>query len=260
MAVSTAIAISTSMSAIYVTDLVLPNFDARFDNYAFAFGIPLGVSPLLVYPLVHVNYRMEMVQEQLRRMARTDPLTGLANRRAFFEQAERAFDEANGMHAMPVALMMVDIDHFKQINDSLGHAAGDAVLNHAGQTISNAVKRSNRETDCLVARIGGEEFAVLLTGDGARTATAVAEGICRLARRSALPVGDVNVTVTVSVGVAARTGMEMVDAVMNAADRAVYEAKRAGRDRWLLAANEDLDSCRQQIYRQGGSLAEPQAA
>jgi hypothetical protein len=62
MAVSTVIAISASMSVIYVTDLVLPDFDARFDNYAFAFAIPLGVSPLLVYPLVHVNYRMEMVQ------------------------------------------------------------------------------------------------------------------------------------------------------------------------------------------------------
>ena len=92
MAVSTVIAISASMSVIYVTDLVLPDFDARFDNYAFAFGIPLGVSPLLVYPLVQMTYRMEMVQAQLERMARTDPLTGLANRRAFFERAETAFE------------------------------------------------------------------------------------------------------------------------------------------------------------------------
>ena len=130
--------------------------------------------------------------------------------------------------------MMVDIDHFKQINDSFGHAAGDAVLKHSGQPISNAVKRSERETDCLVARVGGEEFAVLLTGSGARAATAVAEGICRLVRHSALSV--VNVTATVSVGVAARAGTEMVDAVMSAADHAVYEAKRAGRDRWTLAA------------------------
>jgi diguanylate cyclase (GGDEF)-like protein len=170
-------------------------------------------------------------------MARTDPLTGLANRRAFFERAETAFERASNPETSPIVLMMVDIDHFKQINDSYGHAAGDAVLKHAGQTICNAVTHSERESDCLVARVGGEEFAVLLTGNGARAAIAVAEGICRLVRRSALSVGEVNVTATVSVGVAARAGTEMVDAVMSAPDRAVYEAKRAGRrDRWTVAA------------------------
>src|SRR5690606_7607860 len=102
------------------------------------FGIPLGVAPLLVYPLVHVNYRMETVQAQLESLVRTDPLTGLANRRAFFERAEKVFDKATDPNATPAALMMIDIDHFKQINDNLGHAAGDAVLKHTGQAICKA--------------------------------------------------------------------------------------------------------------------------
>ena len=259
LAVSTVGAIRTSMSVIFIADILLADFTARFDNYAFAFGIPLGVSPLLVYPLVHVNYRMEMVQAQLERMVRTDPLTGLANRRAFFEQAEKDFDGAARPGTVPIAVMMVDIDHFKQINDGFGHAAGDVALKHVGQAIKNAVANGT-QTDCLVARIGGEEFAVLLTGDAANTATAMAEAICRHVRRAALRVGDVCVTATVSVGVACRTGTELVDTVMSAADRAVYEAKRAGRDRWLFARTEDFDSRPQQVHPQSGSQAESQAA
>lgn len=259
LAISTVGAIGASTSVIFIADILLADFTARFDNYAFAFGIPLGVSPMLVYPLVHVNYRMEMVQAQLERMVRTDPLTGLANRRAFFEQAEKDFDGAARPGTVPIAVMMVDIDHFKQINDNCGHAVGDVALKHVGQTIKNAVANGTR-ADCLVARIGGEEFAVLLTGDAANTATAIAESICSHVRRSDLQVGDVCVTATVSIGVASRIGSELIDAVMSAADRAVYQAKRAGRDRWLLARKEGFESHPQQNLPQGCPKAESRAA
>jgi diguanylate cyclase (GGDEF)-like protein len=123
-----------------------------------------------------------------------------------------------------------------------------------GQTIKNAVANGT-QADCLVARIGGEEFAVLLIDDAANTAT-----ICSHVRRSDLQVGDVCVTATVSIDVASRIGSELIDAVMSAADRAVYQAKRAGRDRWLLPRTEGFESHPQLNLPQGCPKAESRAA
>lgn len=240
LAGSTVIAAASSVAIIYVADLLLPNFTARFDNYAFAFGIPLGVSPMLVYPLILINFRKEQMQVELERMVRTDPLTGLANRGAFFERASKAFGELRGPSTGPLALLMIDLDHFKRLNDLHGRATGDDMLKRVGGMIREAVTGGRESSPSLVARMGGEEFAVLLAGMDAVEASAVAERVCRSVRHAGIAVGGEFLTTTVSVGLAVRAPGEPLDATMRAADKAADEAKRAGRDRWTPAASRDI--------------------
>lgn len=235
------IAAASSVMIIFATDLLLPNFAARFDNYAFALGIPLGVSPLLVYPLVLANFRKEEMQIELERMVRTDSLTGLANRRAFFECAAKAFGELRGPSTGPLAVLMIDIDNFKRLNDIYGHAAGDDMLKRVGGMIREAVTGGRESSPSLVARIDGEEFAVLLAGMDAVEASAVAERACRSVRHAGISVAGEFVTTTVSVGLAVRAPSESLDATMRAADKAAYEAKRGGRDRWAPAVSREIN-------------------
>ncbi len=222
-----------SVTIIYCADLLIDGFTARFDNYALGIGIPLAVAPLPIYPLTYLIYRMEKAQAQLSRMARTDPLTGVANRRGFFEQAEAEFSAASE-HGL--ALMMVDIDRFKRVNDLYGHAAGDELLRRTAELITETVQNSGG----VVGRIGGEEFAVMVPAHDTAAATALAEELCRNARIGGFEREEHYIYATLSVGVALHQPGQTFDATMKAADMAAYDAKRAGRDRWSLAGHGSL--------------------
>ena len=186
-----------------------------------------GLSIMLVVTL-------ENMRQRIHELAMTDPLTGLRNRRHFIQWAQRELDLAN-RHDLPLALVVLDVDHFKRINDSHGHLAGDQVLVELGQHCSAAL----RSTD-LLARWGGEEFIALLPNTTAVLARQMSERL-RAAAATAihLPLAQ-PVTVTVSLGVAGRaagTGAApTLDMLVRAADRALYEAKNAGRDRVQMAA------------------------
>ena len=233
VAITTVIAVAASNLVIYVTDLLLPGFEARFDNYAFSTGIPLAVSPLLIAPLAYAIYRLTQLKAELERSVRTDALTGLLNRRGFFERAEDAFRQ-DDVRELPIALMMVDVDRFKEANDALGHAFGDDLLRHIARSIDEAVAGSSPHN--VVARIGGDEFAVLLAGPDATAASAAAERVCRSVRGQIARHDETVPAPSVSVGLAKRIRNEPLDSTMKAADDAAYQAKRAGRDRWVLAA------------------------
>ena len=226
LAVTTVVAVAFSVSSIYVTDLVLPDFTARFDNYAFATAIPLAASPLLIYPMLWLLQRVERTQAALEQMARTDVLTDVANRRGFFEATEAAL-----AGAQTVVLMMVDIDHFKRVNDLYGHAAGDELLKRMARMIGETV----RDRAGVVGRIGGEEFAVVIADADVGLARRLAERLCRNARASGFEHEGRRIGATLSIGVAVGRPDDGLDALMKAADKAAYEAKRAGRDRWSLA-------------------------
>jgi len=172
---------------------------------------------------------LEQTLSQARRDALTDPLTGLGNRRAFDEALRGAVAAPEGGD---LSLLLLDIDHFKSINDFHGHQAGDQALRLIGQTIASMV----RCTD-LAARWGGEEFAVLLPGTGRAGALSLAETLrSGIAGRRLSLGGGQPVAVTVSIGAASFTPGDTPAAWLARADVALYLAKQAGRDRATFCA------------------------
>jgi diguanylate cyclase (GGDEF)-like protein len=213
---------------------------AGHDDFLFAYGLAGGIpaiaAPLTIYPLVRTNQRLRLVQAELERLAGTDVLTGLPNRRAFFERAERIFARAT-VAGVSVAAMMVDVDRFKAINDTHGHNTGDTILTSVAATIRDAVAASGA-ADSIVARLGGEEFAILVMGLQPSAVARLAEKIGHDARRVGHRHGGETISATVSIGVSLRRDDAVIDAVLKAADDAVYAAKRAGRDRWSFTLGE----------------------
>ncbi|HEY6101244.1 MAG TPA: diguanylate cyclase [Anaeromyxobacter sp.] len=164
--------------------------------------------------------------EELARLARKDPLTGLPNRRALEEELARA--AARALRAgTPLSAAVLDVDHFKQVNDRHGHAAGDAVLAAVAARAAAALRAGD-----LLARIGGEEFAVLLPGAELARAAEAAERIRAAVAAEPLAAGGLALPVTVSLGCAALLpGEGDGSALLARADAKLYEAKRTGRNK-----------------------------
>lgn len=161
-------------------------------------------------------------QEQLGRLATHDQLTGVLNARAFQEQLTQEL-ERNRRYPRPLALLYLDLDDFKVVNDSHGHQTGDAVL----RLVADAMRSSVRQAD-VVGRLGGDEFAVLMPETDALLANAAAGRLAAGLRR----VFQGTPTVTASIGVVSCHGTEAgPDELLRRADQAMYEAKRAGKDR-----------------------------
>jgi diguanylate cyclase (GGDEF)-like protein/PAS domain S-box-containing protein len=166
----------------------------------------------------------KLAHERIERFAFTDPLTGLANRRAFLERLDAAVERCASIGAS-VALAFIDLDHFKTVNDRLGHDAGDELL----IAVANGLTSVVRSTD-VVARLGGDEFALIITNIEQAPMHALAERIgAEMHFPRALPDGGV-VTVTASIGLAWALGDETVDEFLRRADAAMYRAKHLGRD------------------------------
>jgi diguanylate cyclase (GGDEF)-like protein len=171
--------------------------------------------------------------------ASTDSLTGLLNHREFFRQAENCLVSAR-REGTGIAILMLDVDYFKTINDSYGHAAGDGVL----ITLSSRLRRFLRSND-LIGRIGGEEFCILLSGVSSVTARCIAERIRKGIEKQPFRVSETPVQVTVSLGLAAYTHGEAdhslaINQLIANADQALYEAKHTGRNRVIgyIAQNQ----------------------
>jgi two-component system cell cycle response regulator len=170
--------------------------------------------------------RVVALVEQTRRLAMSDPLTGLLNRRAFVEHMNRGLAGFE-RYGNPLSIVMLDIDHFKQVNDTHGHDGGDAVL----LAVADILRGFARKTD-VVARWGGEEFVVGLSHTSVPAAAIPAERMRRaiMERPFELP-GGVEVNVTASLGVATAVAGEGLYALVARADQAMYLAKQRGRNR-----------------------------
>ena len=155
---------------------------------------------------------------RLSRLSQVDPLTGALNRRGM----EAGYDEPLG----ELSLMMVDIDRFKVINDTHGHAVGDEVLRHVARVLGGVLRISD-----AIVRYGGEEFILLFPGVGMGRALRIADRARLAVAENPTPVADLKVDVTVSIGVAERRGNERLQDLVRRADAALYEAKQSGRNR-----------------------------
>jgi two-component system cell cycle response regulator len=217
------------LTARNTPDDIVEGLEAGADDYLIK---PFNAHELLAR--VRVGERMLRLhdgllaaQESLRFQATHDALTGLWNRRAVFELLKREVERAARRHA-PVSMLLIDIDHFKRVNDECGHLAGDAILHEIAQRLNAAVRPYD-----VLGRYGGEEFIVA-------AAELPLEAACQLADRlrvgvSSTPIasGDTQIEVTVSVGVATASDASscVPEKLVYAADAAMYDAKRNGRNR-----------------------------
>jgi len=168
---------------------------------------------------------LEEAKQIAERLARTDSLTGINNRRALIESASVIHDNARRYnHAYSV--LMIDIDHFKQVNDSYGHVSGDLVL----RELANSIMRTIRSVD-IIGRIGGDEFGVVLPETSAVDALILAERLRLNFSSKSIPVGDGYLSFTISIGAAflTETDGSLEDVIANA-DNALYQAKHQGRN------------------------------
>jgi diguanylate cyclase (GGDEF)-like protein len=191
----------------------------------FAAFLLTGIAALLLLA------RLLARRRDLERVTRLDPLTGLANRRAG-EEALAAAAAQSRRQEDPYAVLLIDVDRFKRVNDTFGHAGGDRVL----CAVAERLEASLREVDRL-ARWGGEELIAVLPGTGAAGAAVAAERL-RLAVHSPIPLGDgAQAEVTISIGVAHGVGSDPAE-LLRQADDALYTAKALGRDRWETSPAE----------------------
>ena len=218
-------------NATYVEDLDSRNGTfvngARITSAVLREGDKIQVGRTTVLRFAFHDELDESFHENLVSSALRDPLTRLYNKRYLLERLDSELKFAR-RHSTPVALLMLDLDHFKQVNDTHGHLAGDAVL----VTIATALGKAVRNED-VVARFGGEELAVVLRAIPIEQAMLLAERLRKLVEQTPIVHQGRELRATVSVGVAGypTTAVETCEQLMEAADRALYRAKREGRNR-----------------------------
>jgi len=173
--------------------------------------------------------RQAMCQLELNLQAMRDPLTGLYNRRQLEEGLHREVLRARRIGA-PVGVMAIDVDHFKRVNDTLGHEVGDIALRGIAEVLASCV----REED-IACRAGGEEFVIILPGTGKTALRSRAEALRKTIEQARIPAGDGTLKLTVSIGLASFPSYgDSGQAVLRAADVALYKAKAAGRNRVMM--------------------------
>lgn len=187
--------------------------------------VPTLIAPLVGGLTIGLAYRLDLAEEHLRRLAITDDLTEAFNRRHFFEVAHKEYERAR-RYGGEFAVVIIDLDDFKQINDRHGHPAGDGVL----RAVSDLCRAQSRLPDTF-ARYGGEEFVFLLPDTGIAAGTAFAERLRELVARAPFAYEGHPVHVTVSAGVSAYSPHDAtLDALIVRADRALYAAKSKGKN------------------------------
>jgi diguanylate cyclase (GGDEF)-like protein/PAS domain S-box-containing protein len=198
-------------------------------NDAVIDGVPVNLAWIYDYT---ERRRME---ETLREMASRDSLTGAYNRRSFLELA-RQHQARVRRSGEPLSILVLDIDHFKPVNDTLGHAAGDEAL----RGVARSCGRVLRDYD-LLGRLGGDEFAIVLPGVAAQEALGVAERLRRDIARIPIVAGGVEFSVSVSIGIACIDDpRDDVETAIHRADRALYRSKRLGRNRSSIFRPEEM--------------------
>jgi two-component system, cell cycle response regulator len=219
---------------------IIAGLDAGADDYLVKPCNPLELKVRLRAGrrVIELQEQLVRARESLRFEAMHDSLTGLLNRGAVIEQLNKELVRAS-RRGSPVAVLMGDLDHFKIINDTHGHAAGDAVLREAARRL----KAGMRAYDS-VGRLGGEEFIAVLPECDAKTGLSVATRLCRSLAETPTQYNGSAIKHSISIGIAAtdQFGSARGDELIRAADAALYRAKHAGRSRALLAIEKEFES------------------
>jgi diguanylate cyclase (GGDEF)-like protein len=222
------------ISSAIVTTFMM-KFTGKFipDIYPFVIVVPLVVSPPIAYWLANLLYEITCIGEEIERIAYADDLTGIANRRSFFEQAHELI--ARSLSELDrVFIILVDIDHFKNINDTYGHKAGDAML----ILVADVLSQSMKDISGIVGRIGGEEFALLVIHKESAQVLDLADLILSNIRNASINARSAQISATASIGLAPHVAGADLDDTFLCADRALYLAKNTGRDRVVFLPTE----------------------
>jgi len=205
------------------------------DNYRWqAMLVLVAMVAVLSFGLGFVYMNLERAERRSFELAMRDVLTGLANRRAILDLLRSSVARAR-RQGQWLSVLMVDIDHFKAVNDNHGHQAGDAVLRQVAQTLASRLRAQDQ-----IGRFGGEEFLVLLPDTQAEGARVLADALRQAVQQTSTPWGGQQIVVTISIGVCGHPLSEHdgPESLIEAADRAMYQAKRLGRNRVELASEE----------------------
>jgi diguanylate cyclase (GGDEF)-like protein len=194
------------------------------------------VAALVLYSVCFLIYRNSMSADVLRHLATTDPLTGAFNRRHYMDLMVREQRRADRYDTV-YSVLMIDIDHFKRVNDTYGHQVGDQAI----QAMADACKQLMRPTD-IVARYGGEEFIITLTHTDSPGAVKVAERLRQAVSEIALATDQGTLKFTISIGVGTYAKPNRLDQIIGAADEALYAAKEGGRNRVCVGADTNTAS------------------
>lgn len=228
-ALMTVVSAFMSLGVAWLLAFVMPVVDSP-TNMTMAFIIPFVVTPGFSYLTALSLRESRAARKAAFEMARRDPLTGVANRRAFFECDGHAKTPSHGERRSR-SLLFLDIDHFKSINDTRGHEAGDAVLVHLARLLVDTTRK-----DDVVARFGGEEFVLLLDNCDAAGAQTLAKRILTAVRNAPCPAEAGAIRYTVSIGIAVGDADTSVAALIAEADNHLYAAKAGGRNTIRSAA------------------------
>jgi len=206
----------------------------KIDRKELSDGDKIMVGSTTILKFTYHDYLDEVFQRQMYESALRDGLTKVFNKKYFTDYLEKEFAFAS-RHGSPLALIFLDIDHFKKINDTHGHPAGDFVLSELSQLMAGLLR-----TEDVLARFGGEEFTVLCRGSDQNGALTVAERLRSTVEQRKFTFGGKDIPVTISLGVASvpESGADDHAGFLAAADKALYEAKRTGRNRVCVHGTE----------------------
>lgn len=218
-----AVSASIGMSAVYS---LIFNGQVSPNDVLMGALVSATVAPLIIYWLATLSHELYQSEQRLSALSQRDPLTGAYNRRYFDEQARIECARAH-RYGQALTMLMMDLDKFKQVNDTYGHPAGDEVL----KAISTISGKTLRKSDVL-ARYGGEEFVILLPHAGLTEAIMLAERLRKAVEDTVISAGDLMLKVTISIGASALGQEEAtIEAMLARADQALYSAKANGRNR-----------------------------
>ena len=216
------------LAVVTVLILIILPREEWSDKIAFSWVTALPIATAMHAILTFQILRINRLSDRLKHLVCRDPLTNAASRHFFFERMAMTPD-ANG------AVLMVDIDHFKKVNDTYGHQMGDAAIRVVAQTLTTLCRGQD-----MVCRFGGEEFVIFIYEVTAETALGMAEILRASVAHEPIEHSGTEITVTVSIGVSMKARKDHIDAVIGDADAALYSAKEAGRDRVAVSWMDEL--------------------